>query len=193
MNEASYKAVVMGASSGGLEALGTVLGELDEDYALPVVVVQHMGPDSEGYLADHLDEKCAIRVKEADEKERLEPGTVYIAPANYHLLVEDDGTLSLSTEERIRFARPSVDVLFESAAMVFGETLVGVVLTGGNDDGGRGLAAVKSGGGLAIVQDPATATAPEMPQAALGETEADHVLPLEDIGPFLNTLAHHHG
>lgn len=186
--ERIYRAVVVGASAGGLEALETVLGALDADFALPIAVVQHLAPNSEGYLAAHLNDRCAIRVKEADEKEALAPGTAYFAPPNYHLLVEEDGTLSLSVEERVCFSRPSVDVLFETAADAFGPDLVGVVLTGGNEDGGKGLRAVADAGGLAIVQDPDTAAAPEMPKAALSRTKADHVLSLGAIGKLLNSL-----
>lgn len=186
-----YRAVVIGSSAGGLEALEAVLSVLEADFPLPVAVVQHLAPNSGGYLAAHLDDKCAVRVKEADEKEALAPGTVYFAPPNYHLLVEEDGTLSLSVEERVCFSRPSVDVLFETAVDAFGPDLVGVILTGGNEDGSQGLRAVADAGGLTIVQDPETAAAPEMPKAALARTKADHVLPLRDIGSLLNRLAKH--
>ncbi len=188
-DERRLRAVVVGASAGGLEALEAVLGALEGDFALPVAVVQHVSPSSENYIATHLDGRCAVHVKEADEKEALEPGTVYFAPPNYHLLVEQDGTLSLSVEARVCFSRPSVDVLFETAADAFGPGLVGVILTGGNEDGSLGLAAVARAGGLTIVQAPDTAAAPEMPRAALARTKADHVLSPKDIGSLLNRLA----
>ncbi|MCK9238779.1 chemotaxis protein CheB [Desulfocurvus sp.] len=183
------RAVVVGASAGGMEALALVLGALEADFPLPVLVVQHISPAAATAIPELLDERCRIRVKEADEKETPRPGTAYLAPPNYHLLVERDATLSLSTEGRVCFARPSVDVLFETAALAFGPALVGVVLTGGNEDGSRGLAAIARAGGRTIVQAPATAVAPEMPRAALAATRADHVLPPEDIGPLLSRMA----
>lgn len=192
MTSGSYRAVVMGASSGGLEALAAVLCALDKDFPLPVAVVQHLGPEPDSYLARHLDAKCALHVKEADEKELLAPGTVHIAPPNYHLLVEQDGTLSLSVDKRVCYARPSVDVLFESAAVAFGGALVGVVLTGGNEDGRDGIAAIRRAGGLAVAQDPEDAAAPAMPRAAITGPGVDHVLPLSGIGPFLNRLVRDH-
>ncbi|WP_028586736.1 chemotaxis protein CheB [Desulfocurvus vexinensis] len=192
MSPRRLRAVVMGASAGGLEALARVLGALKADFPLPIAVVQHVSPVADGSIPALLDDRCRIRVKEADEKEPLQPGTAYFAPANYHLLVEQDATLSLSTEARVCFARPSVDVLFQSAAVAFGPALAGVVLTGGNEDGSQGLAAIARAGGLTIVQAPETATAPEMPRAALAATPVDHVLPLEDIGPLLARMAHDH-
>jgi two-component system chemotaxis response regulator CheB len=129
-----------------------------------------------------------VQVKEAEEKETAVPGTVYVAPANYHLLLEDDRTFSLTLESRVRFARPSIDVLFESAADVYGSRLIGIILTGANDDGSRGLAAIKKRGGLAVVQDPTGAEVDTMPRAALRAAEVDFVLPLVAIGPFLANL-----
>lgn len=183
-----YEAVVIGVSAGGMDALRTVLPHLPEKFPVPVVVVQHQGPGTDGYLAEYLDQRCAVRVKEAEEKEKLEPGQVYLAPADYHLLLEDDRTFSLTLESRVRFARPSIDVLFESAADVYGSRLIGIVLTGANDDGSRGLAAIKQRGGLAVVQDPATAEVDTMPKAAIRAAAVDFVLPLKAIGPFLANL-----
>ncbi len=132
-----------------------------------------------------LDAKCRLKVKEAEEKEALAAGHVYVAPANYHLLVEKDRTLALSTEDKVNYSRPSIDVLFESAAEVFGRELAGVVLTGGNSDGTRGLRRIKSRGGLALVQDPASAEAPTMPQAAIDNCNVDHILSLADLARAL--------
>jgi len=190
VSQRRLRAVTIGASAGGMEALAQVLGALEADFPLPIAVVQHVSPVADSSIPALLDDRCRIRVKEADEKEPLLPGTAYFAPANYHLLVEQDATLSLSTEARVCFARPSVDVLFQSAAVAFGPALAGVVLTGGNEDGSQGLAAIARAGGLTIVQAPETATAPEMPRAALAATPVDHVLPLEDIGPLLSRMAH---
>jgi two-component system chemotaxis response regulator CheB len=182
------EAVVIGVSAGGLDALRTIVPRLPENFPVPVIVVQHQGPGADNFFARYLDQRCAVRVKEAEEKEVAAPGTVYLAPANYHLLLEDDRTFSLTTENRVRFARPSIDVLFESAADVYGPRLIGIVLTGANDDGSRGLAAIKRRGGLAVVQDPAAAAVETMPRAALEAAEIDFVLPLAAIGLFLANL-----
>jgi len=185
---ASYEAVVIGVSAGGLDALRTILPCLPEKFPVPVIVVQHRGTGSDDFLSQYLDQCCAVQVKETEEKEAAAGGTVYLAPAGYHLLLEDDRTFSLTLESRVRFSRPSIDVLFESAADVYGSRLIGVILTGANDDGSRGLAAIKKRGGLAIVQDPATAEVDTMPRAALQATTIDFVLPLAAIGPFLANL-----
>lgn len=185
----SFEAVVIGVSAGGLAALEAILPVLDESFGVPVLVVQHLSPNTESYLPKHLDIRCALHAKEAEDKEPLKPGTVYVAPPNYHLMVEADRTIALSTEERVNFSRPSVDVLFETAAEVFCKGLVGVVLTGANSDGAAGVARVKALGGLVVVQDPETAAADAMPRAAIKAVTPDHVLPLERIGPFLKTLA----
>ena len=184
-----YEAVVIGVSAGGLAALREVLPALAPDFPMPVLIVQHMSRLSEGILSRLLDEVSQVRVKEAEDKESAVPGVVYIAPANYHLLVEEDGSLALSLEERVNFARPAVDVLFEAAADVYGPRLIGVVLTGANDDGSRGLKKIKERGGLTIVQDPATAVADAMPRAAIAASRVDYILPLTEIGPLLNSLA----
>jgi len=162
--------MVIGVSTGGVQALKKLLGPLPADFPLPILVVQHIGPDAGSGLARLLDEYCLLRVKEADEQDAILPGTVYLAPPNYHLLVERDGCLSLSADPHVSFARPSVDVLFESAAEVFGPQLIGIVLTGANHDGARGLARIKSRGGLCIVQSPDSAQSPAMPLAALEAT-----------------------
>ena len=184
----SFKAVVVGVSSGGLEALKILVPGLRPDLAAPVIIVQHMSPLADSYLPVRLDEISALTVKEAEDKEPLRPGVVYVAPPDYHLLAEADGSLSLSVDPKVNFSRPSVDVLFESASDAFGPALVGVILTGANQDGARGLARIKRRGGLAVVQSPESAQAPTMPEAALETTCVDHVLPLADIAPFLNNL-----
>jgi len=184
-----FEAVVIGVSAGGLAALEVVLPALGESFPLSVLVVQHLSPDSENYLPQHLDVRCALHAKEAEDKEPLRPGTVYVAPPNYHLMVEADKTIALSTEGRVNFSRPSVDVLFETAAEVFCERLVGVILTGANSDGATGAIKIKQFGGLVVVQDPETAVADAMPRAAIKSVSVDHVLPLDRIGPFLKALA----
>ncbi len=183
-----YQAVVIGVSAGGMTALSAILPELPGDFPLSVLIVQHTHPTTDDFLARYLDEQCRVTVKEADEKEKILPGIAYLAPANYHLLVEADKTLSLSTELPVNYARPSIDVLFETAADAYGETVVGVILTGANHDGSRGLLTIKKAGGLAVVQDPETAEADAMPRSAIETAAPDHILPLEQIGPFLSGL-----
>lgn len=182
------KAVVIGASAGGLAALSEIVASLRADFPVPVIIVQHRGPEGNDLLSQLLDEKSAVHVKEAEEKEKLAAGVVYIAPANYHLLVEQDETLSLSAEEKVNFARPAIDVLFETAADAYGSSLIGIILTGASTDGSKGLKKIKESGGLAVVQDPATAQADVMPRAAIAATSVDHILPLAEIGPFLSRI-----
>lgn len=184
----NYQAVVIGASAGGMKALQAILKSLPQDYSLPIMIVQHMHPESDEYMTKILNEECLLTVKQADEKESVKSGTVYFAPPNYHLLVEADKTLSLTVNERVCFARPSIDVLFETAADTYGESLIGIILTGGNYDGSRGLKRVKESGGLAIVQDPKSAEAESMPREAIAATKVDYILPLNEIGPFLFKL-----
>ena len=183
-----FEAVVIGVSSGGLKAMSMVLPALPQTFPIPVIIVQHAHRHSDGYLAIALNEKCKMRVKEVDEKDILEPGVIYLAPPNYHLLVEQNHTLSLSSEAPVQYSRPSIDVLFETAAYVYRNHLIGIVLTGGNNDGSQGLKKIQEQGGLTIVQDPQTAEAPAMPQAAIREAKVDHILPLQEIGPFLAQL-----
>jgi two-component system, chemotaxis family, protein-glutamate methylesterase/glutaminase len=184
-----YDIVVMGVSSGGMAALSTIIPMLSKDFVLPVVIVQHQHPHADDFLVRYLNEKCELSVKLAEEKESIEPATVYLAPPNYHLLIEQDRTFSLSIAARVNYARPSVDVLFETAADAFGANTIGIILTGANNDGSQGLKMVHDCGGLAIVQDPATAEATEMPRAAIAATNVDHIVPLAEIGHILNSLS----
>jgi two-component system chemotaxis response regulator CheB len=179
--------VVVGSSWGGVTALARLLGGLPADLAVPVVVVQHRR-DAPSMLARLLERQTGWRVCEAADKDSMAAGTVYLAPAGYHLMVERPGHLSLSTEGPVRFARPSIDVLFESAAAAYRDAVVGVVLTGTNDDGAAGLVAIVARGGQAVVEDPASAERPAMPLAALATGIAATVLPLDQIGPHIGTL-----
>lgn len=183
-----YQAVVIGASAGGMAALNAILSGLRDDFPLPVVVVQHRSADADDFLSLYLDERSKLRVKEAEEKERLAAGEVYLAPANYHLLVEQDGTLSMTVGEKVNYARPSIDVLFETAADAYGPGLIGIILTGAGSDGSKGMKCIKERGGLTIVQDPGTAESDAMPRAAIAITAIDHIVPLAEIGPFLNRI-----
>jgi len=184
----TYELVVIGASWGGLHAVGVVLEGLGEAPGAAIVVGQHRGAQGGERLAPLLQRNTTLSVREAEDKDRLEPGTVFLAPPDYHTLIEADGSIALSTEAEVRFARPSIDVLFRSAAEAYRERCVGVVLTGANEDGAEGLALIKALGGVAVVQDPRTAERREMPTAAIEATEADVVLPLEEIGLFLRGL-----
>lgn len=168
--------------------MSAILAALPADLPQAMIVVQHRHPDMEHSLAHALCGKCRLSVSEVLDKEELRPGHVHVAPANYHLLVERDGSFSLSVDPKVHHSRPSIDVLFESAARFFGPRLVGVVLTGANDDGAAGLAAIKRAGGLTIVQDPADAAFPAMPRAAIAVAEPDLVLTLAEIAALLSNL-----
>ncbi|GFO56905.1 putative chemotaxis protein-glutamate methylesterase [Geomonas sp. Red276] len=184
-----YHAVAIGISTGGVTTLKPLLGALPADFRLPILVVQHVSPDSGARLAMLLDRICALHVKEADEQDIPVGGTVYLAPPNYHLLVEPDRRLGFSTDPPVNFARPSVDVLFETAADAYGEELVGVVLTGAGEDGARGLRRIKDKGGLAVIQEPADAVASAMPQAALMAVAPDHLVTLAALPQLLINLS----
>lgn len=187
--QGKFRAVVAGVSSGGVEALKRVIGSLPADFRVPVMVVAHISPEADNGLALLLDDLCAIRVKEADELEMAAAGTVYLAPPNYHLQVEKDATLSLSVDPPVRFARPSIDVLFSSAADAFGSALIGVVMTGAGNDGSEGLRRIKEAGGVTVVQDPEGAVADSMPRSAMEAASPDYVVHLEQIAPLLVRLA----
>ncbi|RPH40277.1 MAG: chemotaxis protein CheB [Desulfobulbaceae bacterium] len=185
----TFEAIVIGVSAGGLAALARILPKFKKDFPLAVLIVQHMRRDADGFLWRHLDTLSRLTVKEAEDKEAIQPQTVYIAPPDYHLLVEPDRTLSLSAEARVNFSRPSIDVLFETAAETYQQRLIGVILTGANNDGTRGLKTIKSYGGLAVVQSPESAESDAMPRSAIEEVAVDHIVPLDRMGRFLNDLA----
>jgi two-component system chemotaxis response regulator CheB len=184
-----YRVVVGGVSAGGLDALRSLLADIPADFPLAMVLVQHLHPQQNDFLVRHLGQVCRLPVKEAEEKEPIESGHVYLAPANYHLLIERDRTFSLCIDEKVNYSRPSIDVLFETAAEAFGAELIGMVLTGASNDGAAGLRCIKGKAGLTIVQDPQTAEYPFMPLAALEKTCVDHILSIERIGPLLCELA----
>ena len=183
-----YKAVVIGGSAGGIEALQVIFQALPEDFALPVLVVQHLHASDDGSFALHMTGLTRLPVVEPCDKAQIEPGCVYTAPANYHMLVERDGTISLSVEERVNWSRPSIDVLFESAALAWGEAVVAVILSGANTDGVQGMIAVKEAGGLTIAQDPDEAGSRVMPQAAIDAGAVVSVLRPDEIGRLLAKL-----
>lgn len=184
----NYDMIAIGTSWGGLDAVSRLLAGLDDGVESTIVVAQHRGPHAQRGLLELLLQRHVERpVSEPEDKETIQHKHIYIAPADYHLLVEN-GHFSLSVEERVNFARPSIDILFESVADAYRERAIGVVLTGANVDGAAGLAAIKARGGVAIVQDPRTAARGTMPEAAIGATVTDAVLPLEEIASFLYGL-----
>jgi two-component system, chemotaxis family, protein-glutamate methylesterase/glutaminase len=184
-----YEAVVIGVSAGGVEALKVLLPALPASFPLPIAIVQHRDRRSDGFLAEYLNARTRIAVSEAEDKEPFCAAHAYLAPAGYHLLIESDRSLSLTVDERVNYSCPSIDVLFESAANVFAQSLIGVVLTGANADGAQGLKTIKARGGLAVVQDPQTAAVMTMPRAALDATPVDHVVALERIAPLLTQIS----
>jgi len=184
-----YDVIMIGASAGGMETLKEILSVLEPDFAIPIVVVQHIAADSDNYLVTYLNAHADIVVKEAAEKEHLHAGVVYICPPNYHLLLEEDKTITLATFEKVNFSRPSIDVLFETGAMAFYSSAIALLLTGASRDGTYGMGIVHSLGGMTVVQDPQTAYVPNMPASAIKSTPVDYVLPLQDIAPFFNTLS----
>ena len=185
--ERDFRLVVIGCSLGGMNALTKIFGDLPETFPVPIAVVQHRYRTSSESLPAYFRRHSRLNVVDADDKQWIRPGFVYLAPANYHLLVEE-GELSLSVDEAVAFSRPSIDVLFESAADAYREAVLGVILTGANADGARGVARIKKNGGFIVVQDPVSAEAPEMPQAAIASTTVDRILPLDRIGPVLVDL-----
>ncbi|EIK54495.1 protein-glutamate methylesterase [Stutzerimonas stutzeri TS44] len=182
------EAVVIGTSAGGLAALSVLVAGLEATFRLPLLVVQHIPPGVPTQLAEIFRRKTGLRVKEADEKERVRGGTLYFAAPGYHLLIERDASLSLSQDDSVHFSRPSIDVLFESAADAWGARVAGILLTGASADGAAGLEAIQRAGGLTVVQDPHEAEVGSMPRAALQRFAPDFILPLRDIHRLLREL-----
>ena len=183
-----YGAIVVGASAGGVEALLHVFGALPKAFDIPILTVLHLPDERRSQLSEVFATRLGRPVREGSDKAAIEPGVIYFAGPSYHLSVERDFTLSLSQEERVHFSRPAIDMLFDSAADAYGPDLVGVLMTGANEDGAKGLAAIKRRGGLTIVQDPAEARMPTMPLAALKLQQPDHILSLNGIGSLLAKL-----
>jgi two-component system chemotaxis response regulator CheB len=182
------EAVVIGASAGGVEALSELLPALPATFRPALLIVLHLPRERPSLLVEIYEKRCALPVREADDKEPVEPGTVYFAPPDYHMLVEKSRQIALSTDEPVHYSRPSVDVLFESAADVYGERLLGIILTGANEDGAAGLHAIHRAGGVTVVQQPDSAKVPLMVVSALQRNPADFVLSLPEIGALLRGL-----
>ncbi|MBI9012769.1 MAG: chemotaxis protein CheB [Clostridiales bacterium] len=184
-----FKAIVIGTSAGGLVAAKELLTILKHPYPLPIIIIQHLSPSHESYLPKLLSETGHM-VLEVDEKTPIEKGKVYVAPPNYHVLIEKDYTFSLTVEARESYARPSIDVTFETASDAYKHQLIGILLTGANHDGAKGMKRIFVNKGFTIVQDPKTAHAEEMPVSALKLIKPDKILSINEIGHFLNDLVH---
>ena len=180
--------VAIGASAGGVDALGQLLSALPSGFPAAVAIVLHIPPDRASLLAELYGTRCALPIKEVEDKETVQAGTVYFAAPDYHMLVEPDRSFSLSYDEPVNFSRPSIDLMLESAACAYGEHLLGIVLTGASADGARGLAPVRQMGGTAWVQDPAEARAAVMPAAAIETAGADRILGLREMASSLARL-----
>lgn len=185
---ADIRAVAIGASAGGVQALSELLPALSAEAQAAVFVVLHLPRDRPSLLVDVFSRKCELAVREAEDKEPVAPGTIYFAPPNYHLLVDTGPQLALSVDDLVNHSRPSIDVLFDSAAQVYRERLLGIILSGANEDGAEGLAAVHDAGGLTVVQEPQTAQSSTMVLSALERAPADFVLDLAGIAGLLRSL-----
>lgn len=188
-----YRLIVIGCSMGGMSAMEQIFSVLPEHFPVPIIVAQHRYRTSGEALPSFLRRHSKLDVVDAQDKQWIHPGNVYLAPADYHLLVDRAGELSLSVDAAVAYSRPSIDVLFESAADAYGAGTIAVVLTGANADGARGAKRIKERGGFVVVQTPETAESPEMPAAAIAATRVDRILPLNRIGPFLVELCRNSG
>jgi len=184
----SYKAIVIGTSASGMEALKILLNQLKATFRIPIIIVQHLHPEQDGFYVDYFDKICPIEVKEAEERTYICEKKIYFAPPNYHLLIENDLRFAISVDEKVSFSRPSIDVLFDSAAHVYKEKLIGIILTGANRDGAKGMVQIKKNGGLSIIQDPEEAQFKAMPRGVLDLMKPDYILRLQQIAYFLNKL-----
>jgi two-component system chemotaxis response regulator CheB len=183
----SFKVVVIGTSLGGLSALKTILAHLQPNFLAAIVIVQHRHKESDGTMESLLQEHTCLPIQEVQDKDKILPGKIYLAPADYHLLIEP-GYFALSTDDPVSYARPSIDVLFESAADIYADQVIGVILTGANHDGTQGLKKVKARGGITIVQQPSTAESSIMPESAISAVSVDWILSLREIAELLINL-----
>ncbi|WP_295672863.1 chemotaxis protein CheB [uncultured Mucilaginibacter sp.] len=188
-NVIASKLIVIGGSAGSLQIILYILRYLRTDFAVPVVIVMHRSTDNESTLVDVLSNACKLEVKEAEDKESIIPGKIYVAPADYHLLVEKNHSFSLDGSDKVQFSRPSIDVTFQSASDAYGKLLLGILLSGANNDGADGFADIRRAGGVLIVQDPEKAVAATMPQSAIDRGLADYVLDAQQIVRYINHSA----
>lgn len=180
--------LIIGGSAGTLEVMLQTLPHIRTDISFALLLVLHRSNESDPLLQSILSSKTSLPVKEVEEKEKILPGTIYIAPADYHLLIEKDHSFSLDFSEKVNYSRPSIDVTFSVAAEAYGAALACLLLSGGNTDGTEGLLCVKKAGGITAVQDPSTATVPFMPQHALSKMQPDYILMVNEIASFINNL-----
>lgn len=188
-----YEAIVIGASAGGFNAYTQIISALPPDFPLPLMLVQHCMESENSYLATHLNNHCKLEVVEVTDKQKIEPGYVYVCPPGYHLLIESKHHMALSLEPPLNYSRPSIDLLFESAANVYHDKLICILLTGASNDGTSGMKYVHELGGLCVVQDPRTADAQTMPQSAINCIPVNYILPLSDIGNWIAALGDNNG
>lgn len=181
----AYEAIVIGGSWGGMEAVIKIIKDLPVLFPLPIIVVMHRQKNVESSLCSVIKKNTRLSIKEITDKEKLYPGTIYLVPANYHVFIEKDKTFSLDVSENVLFSRPSIDIVFESAALVFRNKLIGILLTGANSDGSQGLKTISEMGGLTIVQDPLEAISKIMPLSAIEKVKVDYVLKLNEIQSLL--------
>jgi len=187
-NRLSGRCIVIGGSAGGLKVILSVLSHLKPDFTIPIIIVLHRKNDSRSTLTEVINNSTHLKVKEAEDKEPILPGMVYLAPANYHLLIEKEHIFSLDISEKVNFSRPSIDVTFQTAAEAYGPALIGIILSGANDDGTEGLRTIRKNNGVLIAQDPKTASVSVMPQNAIDHALADHTLSVKGITDFLNDI-----
>lgn len=180
--------VVMGVSSGGLEVVTIILSNLNEKFSIPIAIVQHVEEFSDNYLVSHLRLTTRKRIKEAEDKESIQDEVVYVAPSSHHLLIEYEKIFSLNEDPRVNYARPSIDVLFESAADAYNNKIIGILLTGSNSDGAKGLKKIQENGGYTLVQSPDSCISSEMPESALTLIRPDQILTPLQISDFLNKV-----
>ncbi|MEO3408512.1 chemotaxis protein CheB [Mucilaginibacter sp. CAU 1740] len=179
------KAVIIGGSAGSLKVILEIVRNLDKDFLLPVIIIIHRKNDPESALIDVLSEAAVLPTKEAEDKEFILSGTIYLAPAGYHLLIEQDYSFSLDSSEKVHFSRPSIDVSFQCAADAYGERLIAILLSGANEDGTKGFEEIKKNGGVLIAQEPLTAEAPYMPAHAIRYVSVDYICSIVQIGPLI--------
>ena len=188
MKTDGYKAIVIGGSAGSMEVLLKFFSVLRKDFTLPIIIVCHVHPLDNGGLVDFFRRHTGLNIREADDKESIQSGHIYFSPANYHLLIEQDKTFSLSVDPRVNYSRPSIDVMFETAAMAWADELIGIILTGANSDGAAGICAIKDHGGLTIAQDPEDAAYPVMPRAAIDTGKIDFILSVDKLAMVLQGM-----
>lgn len=187
--ERKHRAVVLGTSAGGINALGFLFSQLEEDFSLPVLVTKHVGLNDDRGMLRVLSRQSTLPVKVAKDKHRIQPGTIYLAPPGYHMLVEENGIVSLNLEAPVAHSRPSIDVLFQSAARIYGQSLVAIILTGANRDGADGIRTVKAFGGITIAQCPRNSEMGFMPKASLDTGCIDYQMTLEEISAYLDKIS----